>query len=168
MTTPGRTLVDLATLLTTRELEDAVGEATARGLVDPQQLHTALAVAVLRGRGAARLKATLERHDPGNARTRSKLERAFLKLCRERGLGRPQVNEEIEGFEVDFAWPERRLIVETDGWAFHRTRTAFDNDRDRDLRLRAAGWDVRRFSYRQILDKPGRVAADLSRPARRA
>jgi len=168
VTTPARTLVDLGTLLTARGLEDAVGEAVARHLVDPQQLHADLTAAVLRGRGAARLNATIERHDPGNARTRSKLERAFLRLCEEHNVDRPRVNAEIEGSEVDFSWPVRRLIVETDGWEFHRSATSFEADRRRDLRLRAAGWDVRRFSYRQIRDEPGRVAADLSRPGLRA
>ncbi len=71
------------------------------------------------------------------------------------------MNVRIGGLVVDFAWPEHRLIVETDGYRFHRGRVAFENDRARDLRLREIGFDVVRLSYRQVLDRPERVAAVL-------
>jgi very-short-patch-repair endonuclease len=61
------------------------------------------------------------------------------------------VNERVLGHEVDFHWPEHRLIVETDGWRFHRTRRAFEADRARDAHLHAAGWVVLRFTWRQVL-----------------
>jgi len=93
--------------------------------------------------------------------TRSDLERAFLLLCRRHGLPAPEVNVEIERLEVDFLWRDRHLIVETDGYRYHRGRAAFENDRDRDLRLHALGYDVVRLTYRQVIEEPERIAAAL-------
>src|SRR4051812_2179709 len=84
---------------------------------------------------------------------RSPLEEAFLKLCDDE----PIVNGIIEGLEVDFHWPERRLVVETDGHEHHGSRAAFERDRARDQHLTAAGWTVVRFTYRQVLEDPDRV-----------
>jgi very-short-patch-repair endonuclease len=56
---------------------------------------------------------------------------------------------------------EKRLIVETDGYRYHRGRTAFEHDRARDLRLRSLGFEVVRLSYRQVFDEPSQVAAAL-------
>ena len=84
---------------------------------------------------------------------RSPLEAAFLALCDEA----PLVNGTVEGFEVDFHWPDARLIVETDGHEHHGTRAAFERDRARDQALMAAGWTVLRFTYRQVLEEPARV-----------
>jgi hypothetical protein len=84
---------------------------------------------------------------------RSPLEAAFLKLCEDA----PIVNGVVEGFEVDFHWPDARLVVETDGHEHHGTRAAFERDRARDQALAAAGWTVLRFTYRQVLEEPARV-----------
>jgi hypothetical protein len=84
---------------------------------------------------------------------RSPLEAAFLALCDDE----PVVNATVEGFEVDFHWPDARLIVETDGHEHHGTRAAFERDRARDQALVAAGWTVVRFTYRQVLEEPARV-----------
>jgi hypothetical protein len=90
-------------------------------------------------------------------RTRSPLEDAFLALCPEP----PVVNGKVEGLEVDFHWPDARLVVETDGHEHHGTRAAFERDRARDQRLVAAGWSVLRFTHRQVLGEPERVRAIL-------
>jgi Transcriptional regulator, AbiEi antitoxin/Protein of unknown function (DUF559) len=84
---------------------------------------------------------------------RSALEEAFLALC----PTSPVVNGIVEGFEVDFHWPEQRLVVETDGHEHHGTRVAFERDRARDQALTAADWTVVRFTYRQVLEEPVRV-----------
>lgn len=84
---------------------------------------------------------------------RSPLEEAFLKLCEDA----PIVNGVVEGFEVDFHWPDARLVVETDGHEHHGTRAAFERDRARDQALTAAGWTVLRFTHRQIAEAPERV-----------
>ena len=94
-------------------------------------------------------------------RTRSALEHLFLHLCKRLGLPAPEVNARICSLEVDFLWRDRRLIVETDGYRYHRGRAAFEDDHARDLRLRALGYDVVRLTYRQVMDEPGEVASVL-------
>lgn len=67
----------------------------------------------------------------------------------------------IGHFTVDFVWIDRRVIVETDGYRYHRGKAAFEDDRARDLELRALGYEVVRLSYRQVTEEPERVAAVL-------
>lgn len=99
-------------------------------------------------------------------RTRSDLERAFLRLCRSHRLPAPEVNVPVGRDLVDFLWRDRHLVVETDGYRYHRGKVAFEEDRARDLRLRAAGHQVLRFSERQIDAAPSRVAEAVRRALR--
>lgn len=99
--------------------------------------------------------------DVARDETRSELEHRFLALCKRHRIPAPAVNIRIGTLLVDFAWLDRRTIVETDGYKFHRGRTAFENDRARDLQLRALGYEVIRLTYRQVLDQPERVVAVL-------
>ncbi len=136
VTTPGRTLQDLATAVPKRTLEKAAEMAEALRLdveLDPD--HP----------GAARLHEVLDEHDLSHT-TRSPLEDDFLELCDRHGIPRPLVNTYVEGFEVDFVWPDARLIVETDSRTYHGTAQAFERDRARDALLTAAGWRVVRFT----------------------
>ena len=71
------------------------------------------------------------------------------------------MNATIEGLEVDFHWPDVRLIVETDSHRHHGTRAAFERDRVRDQQLTVAGWRVVRFTHRQVLRTPEHVKAIL-------
>ncbi|MDX6697057.1 MAG: hypothetical protein QOE65_454 [Solirubrobacteraceae bacterium] len=66
-----------------------------------------------------------------------------------------------EVFEVDCAWPDRRVIVELDGAAHHASRTAFETDRRRDRTLQAAGWRTVRITWRQLHADADRLATDL-------
>ena len=98
--------------------------------------------------------------------TRSELERRFLTLCRTEGIPPPELNVRVHGlrvhgFEVDFLWRAAKLVVETDGYRFHRGRSAFESDRARDLTLRGAGLAVIRLSQRQIAEEPRQVAEIL-------
>jgi very-short-patch-repair endonuclease len=95
-------------------------------------------------------------------RTRSDLERDFLRLCRRHGLPRPEVNVKVGRWKVDFLWPAQRLAVETDSWGYHRGSVAFEDDHARDLELRRRGYQTCRYTERQICDEPGAVAADLA------
>jgi very-short-patch-repair endonuclease len=79
------------------------------------------------------------------APTRSVLERRFLRLCRRHRIPAPRVNVRVSGFLVDFLWSERRLIVEVDGYEFHRDRASFESDRARDAQLTAQGYRVLRL-----------------------
>lgn len=100
------------------------------------------------------------------APTRSELEDRFLALCQRHRLPKPATNTRIGGYEVDFLWASERVIVETDGYRYHRGAQAFEDDHERDLELRALGYDVRRFSYRQVDATPRRVAAAVRQALR--
>jgi hypothetical protein len=95
--------------------------------------------------------------------TRSELEERLLDLCDSEGLPRPIMNGRIAGLEVDACWPEAMLVVELDGYAYHRSPSAFEADRARDVRLTVAGYRVLRFTYRQLVDEPQIVAAAIRR-----
>lgn len=94
--------------------------------------------------------------------TRSELESLFLRLCQHHGLPKPEVNVRVSGLLVDFVWRNRRLIVETDGYRYHRGRAAFEDDRARDLRLRSLGYEVLRLTHDQVV-KQGRATAAVLR-----
>jgi hypothetical protein len=98
--------------------------------------------------------------------TRSELEFRFLELCRQNGIPMPAVNVRIGKLTVDFVWSDERLAVETDGYRYHRGRVAFEDDRARDLELRARGYDVIRLTYRQVMGAPGEVCAAVKRALR--
>jgi very-short-patch-repair endonuclease len=72
------------------------------------------------------------------------------------------VNVHIGPFEVDFLWRDRSLIVEVDGYRYHGTRSAFDADRARDVRLKLLRYDVLRFTHRQLTDHAAGTAATLT------
>lgn len=93
--------------------------------------------------------------------TRSELESAFLRLCRRHGISRPEVNVSIGSWLVDFVWRDAGLVVETDGYRYHRGRQAFEDDRRRDLGLRMLGYDVVRLTHDQVLRNPGKVAGAI-------
>jgi very-short-patch-repair endonuclease len=160
VTTPSRTITDLADVLSERRLERVLDEAAYLGL-DLADLRPR------RGRrGAGTLRRVLETHRPGTTRTRSELEERLLALLRRAEIAQPELNARVEGREVDFVWREDRLIVETDGWQAHGTRTAFERDRRRDADLAAAGWRVLRFSHRQVSADPAWVARRIDEALR--
>jgi very-short-patch-repair endonuclease len=100
--------------------------------------------------------------------TRTELERRFLRLCRRHRLRQPGVNVKLDRYEVDFVWAECRLVVELDGWESHRTRSAFEADRARDARLNLLGYDVLRFTWRQLKDDSAGVAKTIWSMLRKA
>jgi Protein of unknown function (DUF559) len=150
VTTVMQTLADLATALPRRQLEKACENAEAARLLDLNQLDATHP-------GAKRLLEVVEEHDLGSY-TRSEIEDAFLQICDDHGIPRPLVNTRVEGFEVDFCWPDERLIVETDG-RHHLTRARFESDRARDALLTSIGWRVMRFTCRQVRRASAQVAA---------
>ena len=161
VTTPARTLLDLASSLPRRALERALDQAEILELFDLRQLKRT--VDAHRGeRGAGILAAVLEEHDAGTTLTRGELEERFLTLCERHDVERPRVNARIAGLEVDFLFAARGVVVEVDGYRFHRTRKAFERDRERDALLAAAGHRVLRFSYDQVTSRPESVAAALT------
>jgi len=144
-----RTILDLADLLPLDALAAAIETADRLDLLDFGQLRSLLASA--RGRrGLPRLRKALETYAPEPAFTRSALEHKFLEFCRRRKLPVPLPNHYMEGREVDFVWERQRLVVETDGWEYHRTRAAFERDRARDTELMVAGYRVARITFKRL------------------
>jgi very-short-patch-repair endonuclease len=94
--------------------------------------------------------------------TQSWLEQALRDITRAHDLPAPQTNVYVEGELVDAAWPERRLVVEVDGWRFHKTRRSFEDDRRKDAKLVVRHWRVVRFTHRRVTDDPAGVGRDLS------
>jgi very-short-patch-repair endonuclease len=134
-TKPARTLVDLKSVMPREQSEDARDRA--------RFLHLPIG-------------------DMGTSEpTKSRLERAMLGLCRHYELRLPEVNVYVGPHEVDFLWRSERLIVEADGYETHGDRASFEADRARDADLKLLGYDVVRFTYRQVLDEPERVARTL-------
>ena len=156
VTTPERTLLDLATAVSGPVLERAVEQAEWRRLVDRSELER---LAQSRRPGAPALRAALA--EPLLV-TRSVLERRFLAICRRHRLPAPLVNVVVCGCEVDFFWPDQRLVVETDGGEHHRTRRAFERDRQRDVELQAAGFRPVRFTHRRVTREPSWVGKRLT------
>lgn len=155
VTTPARTLLDLADVVPRRALERAMDEAEYLRLdltgLEPRHGR----------RGSGLLARVLAEHEPGSTLTSSQLEEQFLRLCRRNSLPRPEVNASLEGYPVDFLWRVHRLVVETDGHAAHGTRAAFERDRVRDADLTAAGWRVLRITHRRLATDRQQVAALL-------
>ncbi len=158
LTAPARTIVDLAAS-GEAALERALAEAQVLRLVARRDLEAAMGRAMDR-RGQPELRRVLAAAD--GAPTRSELERALLRLVREAGLHRPEVNRRLGPYVVDFLWPREKVVVETDGWAAHANRRAFERDRARDAELQASGYVVLRFTWRQITESPLLVAARLA------
>jgi very-short-patch-repair endonuclease len=158
VTTPARTLLDLAATAPTNHLELALNEAHLQRRVSTHSLNEQFS-RYPRHRGAAALKRAT-RLDP--KLTRSEAERVMLDLIREAGLPTPEANVRIAGYEVDLLWRERKLIAEIDGYAFHSMRSSFERDRRRDQELVAAGYRVIRVTWRQITDETVGVAARLA------
>lgn len=158
ITTVPRTLLDIASRISFGRLRRALAEVEYRRLAD---LGDVISVAG-RGRAGSRvLRRALAVHQPELARTLSELEQRFLALCAKHGIPTPDVNVEVCGFMVDALWRDHRVVVELDGRAAHSSAAAMERDRSRDLKLRAAGYTVLRYTWQQVTRRELLVAADL-------
>jgi very-short-patch-repair endonuclease len=135
VTTPARTLADLRPLLSPAQFASAVREAEFLGLPIADAAPA----------------------EP----IRTELEDLFIALCRRHRLPKPAANVKLDRYEVDFLWPDARLIAEVDGWESHRMRSAFEEDRARDARLAVLGYEVVRFTWRQVTDDAAGVAKTI-------
>lgn len=164
VTSPACTIVDIATRLDPRALEAAVNEADKLGLIDPEALRAA-AARMGRRPGARAVRQLLDRQ--AFTLTDSELERRFLPLARAAGLPAPATQRALNGFRVDFYWPDLGLVVETDGLRYHRTPGQQRRDRRRDQTHAAAGLTPLRFTHDQVAYEPDDVRATLAAVARR-
>ena len=118
---------------------------------------------------ACRLRAALADHDDRSAPTESEFEERFLAFCKNARLPLPErqvyidPNDGEPAVRGDFVWRQQRLVVETDGVKYHRTKAAFESDRRKDQRLTLAGWRVLRITWRQLKAEPERIAKMIRR-----
>jgi very-short-patch-repair endonuclease len=160
LTSPARTLIDLAHYVTPDELERLVSEARAQELVKVGELETALERAGHR-RGVAKMRAFLDAESEPDF-TRSKGERLLRRYLRRAHLSQPRANVRVGRWPVDFLWPEEKLVVEFDGYRFHGHRRPFERDRRKDVELVNAGYLVLRFTWRQLKEEPLVVIAAIA------
>lgn len=146
VTSPARTLLDCAPHLTPRALTRAVNDALRVGILRRGALIELLNRCPTHP-GAARLAPLAA--EQGNP-TRSGFEDDFLAFCVRFGLPRPLLNTIVAGHEVDAFFPHERVIVECDGWSFHRERDAFERDRDRDADALAQGIVTVRITWERL------------------
>jgi very-short-patch-repair endonuclease len=159
VTTIPRTLVDLAGVLSEEALARVVHEAEVRHRITPPPVE-----AVLARRhnwpGARKLRRVLWGEAPV---TLSRLEDRFLVRLRAAGLPRPEVNRRLDARYVDCRWPEHRLTVELDGYRYHHSRHAWEQDRQREREARARGDEFRRYTWLDVAEEPEPMLADLGR-----
>lgn len=157
VTSVPRTLVDLARVLRSAELARACHEAGVLHRTTPADVEAILT----RGPntpGAAKLRKVMS----GDERvTLSKLERTFLTRLSQAGLPLPETNRLTGGRRVDCRWPDRRVTVELDGYRFHNSRHAWEQDRRRERDARARGDEFRRYTYGDVLEQPRHMLAEL-------
>lgn len=159
ITSPARTLYDLARSGRRRLVERALAHAFREELTTRDEL-AALLARYPRRRGTRSLRTILG--GPPIQLTRSEAEDRFLELVRSAALPEPAVNVRIGRHEVDFYWPERRVVVETDGFEHHSSRSAFERDRERDGELARRGIRVLRITWRQLTDQREVVLVTLA------
>jgi very-short-patch-repair endonuclease len=157
VTTPARTIVDLAAKLKGRPLREVIERAQDLHRFHPAEIRTKAV-----GRpGTKQLNNLLDLLTPDNDNARSHLERLFLAVTRRARLPRPNVNHPINGKKRDFVWPTERLVVEVDSHAYHSSKEAMRRDRQRDRELTALGWRPARFTYEEVAFEPGTVGTEL-------
>lgn len=165
VTTVARTLLDLGAVDSAR-VPKAFEQADVLGLLDVRELQR-LVDWYPRRPGTGAIRSVLGAAADWRGITRSELERRFRDLVVGAGLPMPAMNCRIHVgdlvIEADAVWHEQRLIVELDGYAYHRTQAAFERDRERDRLAVAAGWRVIRITWRQLAEHPRGVIRDLKR-----
>lgn len=166
VTTPARTLLDLAARAGLRELERLVARAEQERLVTRRGLEAAL----LRGcrhRGAGALRAVLDQAG-GPALTVSEAEALFLELIRNAGIDMPETNVRFGDFRLDFLWRTMGIAVEVDGYRYHGSRPRFEADRRRAAQLAARGIHVIPVTWRQIVEEGTATAVRIASALLRA
>jgi very-short-patch-repair endonuclease len=161
VTSVARTYLDMAEMLTHSRLIDLLEAGQRQDKLDVGALHAVIARNHGR-RGIVALRGAIAELTDQAPLLQSRLERAFRHLIRNYSLPQPQFNVYVEDELVDAVWPAHRLVVEVDGWNYHRTKRSFKNDRRRDRKLLRAHWRAARFTGDEVTDEAAGVAAELS------
>jgi predicted transcriptional regulator of viral defense system/very-short-patch-repair endonuclease len=157
ITTVPRTIVDLPSLLSFDELSRAVHEADVRHGTRPEHIEAVLA-RYPNAPGAATLRAIASGDSPTIL---SQLEKHFRAVLVRHALPLPRTNRKEGMHYVDCRWPEQRLTVELDSYRFHRSRRAWEQDRERERAARARGDEFRRLTWRDVVEEPDPTVSDL-------
>jgi very-short-patch-repair endonuclease len=159
VTSVARTLLDLAETVPLRLLRRAVEQAEKLGLFDLTAVERVIARSSGR-RGVKPLRAVLaERIVPADVR--SELERLLPEICRAAGLPQPALNVSVAGRVVDALFAREKVVVELDGYRWHRSPAELERDDETIVALKLAGYRVLRFTYGQVTQRPDYVAASI-------
>ena len=170
ITTATRVLIDVAGLLPHEDLELALESAIRQGLTRPRLLAARLRSLGGKGRsGSGALQAILDVRGEDPA-LESKLEARFSRLLLKAGFPRPErqhwVSLGARRYRLDFAWPDRRVAVECDGFSAHGGRLSFIADRRRLADLASHGWTVIPVTWEECTWNPGAVVESVRRAPR--
>jgi len=165
VTTVSRTLIDLAGCVEPHVLEEALDDALRRGLVRVAQLRRRLDASGRAGRRGSRLLGEMIEVRAGYGRVpESVFETRLLRVLRAAGLPVPSLQHAIGRYRVDFAYPERRVAIEADGFRWHSSRARWDRDLARRNALALLGWTVIHVTWPQLRHRPEEVV-DAARAA---
>jgi hypothetical protein len=162
LTQPVRTFLDLVTVAGPKTVERAINEADKLDVIDADALRRALDDYPGQ-QGVHPLRRILDKHT--FRLSDDELELLFRPIAAAAGLPTPLTKQRVNKFEVDFFWPDLGLVVETDGWRYHRTPAAQTRDALRFQRHTAAGLTPLRFSHYQVKYEPRHVRQILEQPA---
>src|SRR6476646_1018737 len=162
VTAPVRTFLDLTTVAGPKTVERAINEADKLDVIDADALRRALDDYPGQ-RGVRPLRRILDEHT--FRLSDDELERLFRPIAAAAGLPVPLTKHMLDEFEVDFFWPDLNLVLETDGWRYHRTPSAQTRDALRFQVHTAAGRTPLRFSHWQVKHEPAHVLGILTATA---
>ena len=161
VTTPARTLLDLAAVLPEKGLRRVVRRAQAQHEVSIRQILELLARSNGH-RGASKLRAVIA---DGPAPTRSALEDLLLDLLDQAGIARPEINPPLrfgtQTIVPDYLWRAHRVAIEADSVTWHDHKLTREHDADKQAQLEAAGLRVLRITWAQITRSPQQTLARI-------
>ncbi len=167
-TDPTRTLIDLGAVVGDDVVERALESALRRRLTRLPRLEWRLKQLAQHGRaGPPSLRRVLDCRPSNAPPTESDLETRFLQVLRAAGVREPVRQHRVKlpdggTARLDFAYPDKLLFIETDGWDPHRSRRAFVRDRRRENQVVLLGWKPLRFTWPDVVNRPGQVAAEVA------
>jgi len=165
VTHPMRTIVDVACSAPDDVVEEIVDRAHVRGLIDVERFRRYLDDPFNATKpGSGLVREVIRARDPSRP-VESEIETALFRLLGRAGLPRPVlqfvVRTRTGRRRLDFAYPDRRLAIEMDGYSFHGGRRAFESDRVRQNELEELGWNVLRFTAAQVRSDPTGVVMSV-------
>ncbi len=169
ITTPCRTVLDLASVLSLSQLGRAIDRFATKGLANFEQMSQVLDELGRKGKpGVVRLRHALEPRLSSSGNSESDLESRLLELIRLSSLPEPQPQhrpnwlKHVNG-RVDLAYPESNLVIEGDSREWHGDEYTFQADRERDNLAQLAGWRILRFTWHDITRRPDYVVSSIRR-----